>query len=592
MKEYSITSGIKRMLSFLSKKEKMLLGCATITTIFIGLLSSLPVLLIGKLGDKVISLGKDTLNRAIIIDIVIIALIFLGKLILELINRYIVENVDTHSEKRITDGMMSNIMKSDMESINTVKTGTINGIVIRCIQALVEMKVLVFIELLPMIFTTISAVFIAFIKDYASTGNIYLSLFICTYIPLVGLYTFAQIKHQKPLKKTIIDTKEDIDGKINEMLGGLITIRVSNSHKQESSELGLLTEIRRRFKLVLYIQKAWYNAGRSLIEGIFTVITIIICIYHISEGKMSAGDILVYVMLFIEISHPIKELNHIFNTASEKSLLINNLWNLYHCKRDDSFDSSKLVIDKNFNESDKLEIKNLSYTFANNNKQALNDINITLRKGEHLGIMGYSGSGKTCLARLITRIFHGYEGSITVLGKDLYSYTRDELSHTVAYLSHDPYIFYGTIRDNIMYGLCEECSEDIIIDAAKKAEIYEDIMNMPGHFDAHVSEKGRNLSLGQRQKLGLARLMIIKPKIIILDEATSALDNISENKILKSIDEQFPDQIRISIAHRYTALENCDRIIILNKGEIIFEGTLKDVTLNKLYELHDIQGES
>ncbi len=591
MREYSISLGIKRMLSFLSKKEKLLLLCATIITIFIGLLSSIPVIIIGKISDTIVNLGKNVFSKEVILNIIVVALIYFGKLSLELINRYIVENVDTHSEKRITDNLMLNIMRSDMESIRGIKTGTINGRVIRCIQALVEMKILVFVEILPILFTTISAVVLAIYKNYSSTGGFYIAGFILLYIPLSAVISYIQIKHQKPLKKTIIDTKEDIDGKINEMLGGLITIRISNSHKIEMKELGMLTEIRRKFSLKHYIQKAWYSAGRSFLEGIFTIITIIFCIFYISRGMMSVGDILVYVILFSEISHPMKELNSMFNTASEKSLLINKLWHLYNCDIDDSFDRNNLVEDLNVNEKDtSLIIKDLSYSFPGKNKDTLKNINLLIKKGEHIGLMGYSGSGKTSLARLITRIFHGYKGEIRMLGKDLASYTRDELSHTVAYLSHDPYIFYGTIRDNIVYGLKDDnYTEEDIIESAKRAEIYDDIMNMDGHFDAHVSEKGLNLSLGQRQKLGLARLMIIKPKIIILDEATSALDNISENIILKNIDELFPDQIRISIAHRYTALESCDRIIVLNKGEIIYEGMFDDVSLDKLYELHDIQ---
>lgn len=593
MKNSSIILGIKRVLSFLSKKEKLLLICATIITIFIGILSSFPVIIIGNISDIIINLGINSLSREVIFNIILVASIFLIKLSLELINRYIVENVDSHSEKRITDSLMKNIMRSDMGFINNIKTGTINGRVIRCIQAAVEMKILVFVELFPMIFTTISAVVIAIYKNYSSTGGFYVAGFICLYVPVSGIVSFIQVKHQKPIKKTIIDTKEDIDGKINEILGGLVTIRVANSHKQEVEELGNLTEIRRRFSLKHYIHKAWYNATRSLIEGIFIIVTIIFCIYYISLGMMSPGDILVYVILFTEISHPMKELNTIFNMASENALLINNLWMLYNCKIDDSFDKNKLIFsDSDIKNDGKLELSNVTYVFPTTGKKVLKNINIEVDSGQHIGIMGYSGSGKTSLARILTKIFHGYQGNIKVLGKDLAEYTRDELSHTIAYLSHEPYIFYGTIRDNIVYGNKENVSKDEIIEAAKRAEIYEDIMNMEGKFDAHVSEKGRNLSLGQRQKLGLARLMIIRPKIIILDEATSALDNISENKILKNIDDLFPEQIRISIAHRYTALESCDRIIILNKGEIIFEGSLDDVTLEKLYELHDIQRES
>lgn len=594
MKEYSILSGINKILFFLSKKEKLLLFCATLMTIVIGLLTSVPVIIIGKIGDSLIDINKNGFTSYnLIFYISLFVSIYILKLLFQFINKYIIANIDTHSEKRITDNLLLNIMKSDIQDLSKLKKGTINGRVIRCVEALVEMKIIVFIELLPMIFTTISAIAILFFKNQTGPGNIYIALFISLYVPIELLITVIQIKHQKINKKKIIDDKEEIDGKINEILGGLITIRVANAHKEEYGELGILTEERRKHSLKHYISLAWYNAGKSFVEAIFAVSTIFLCVYYIGKGSMSVGDILVYILLFAEITHPLKELGQILNTASEKSILITHLWNLYHCKQDDSFDKTKLV---DFNEKmddDSIVIKNLSFKYNDANKKALKNISMEIKKGQHIGIMGYSGSGKTCFARILIRILHGYEGEIKYFGKHLEAYKRSELSKTIAYLSHDPYIFYGTIRDNILYGLKKKVKEEDIIEAVKLAEVYDDIMAMDGQFEARVIESGKNLSIGQRQKIALARLMLIRPNIIVLDEATSALDNISESKILKNIDYLFPEQIRISIAHRYTALESCDKIYVFNKGEIIFDGDLHEVsTLNKLYRLHDIQRES
>ncbi|MDO5695419.1 MAG: ABC transporter ATP-binding protein [Eubacteriales bacterium] len=589
MKEYGIQKGIRKTLYFLTKKEKGMLACATAITIVIGVLTSLPAYVIGRIGDIIVDF-ESLRAKELVVNLVIIAVIFSTKLILELVTKFIVEEVDTHSEKRVTDDLMANVMRSDMVSIGNLKTGTINGRVIRCIEALVGMKMLLFVELMPMLFATIAAIIIAFLK------NVYVAVFVCSIVPISLLISYIQIRTQKPYKKVIVDSREEIDGKINEILGGLITIRVANTQDIESKELGEITEQRRRFSLRHHLNIAWFNAGRSLLEGLYTVGTVLFCIHFIGRGIMSPGDILVYVLLFNEIAHPLRELNKMFNEASEKTFLINNLWKLYHGRQDSTFTKftkkEALAKEKRRPDND-IIIRNLSYIFPSTGRKVLNNISMTIREGEHVGIMGYSGSGKTALSKILLRIYHGYTGEIYIRGKSLKDYKRTEISKTIAYLTHDPYIFYGSIRENICYGHQGKITDEVMIEAAKKAEIYDDIMSMENQFNAHVAERGSNLSLGQRQKLGLARLMILRPKIIILDEATSTLDNISENRILNNIDNHFPEQTRISISHRYTTLENCDRIIILNKGDIIYEGAFDKVnTVERLYELHNIQREA
>lgn len=589
MKEYKISRGVKRTLFFLSKKEKILLICATGLTILIGVMTSLPAYVIGKIADQIASPETFRL-RELVVNIFLVGLVFLGKLAFELANKYIVEGVDTHSEKRVTDDLMMNIMKADMAHIKTLKTGTINGRIIRCIEALVEMKKLIFVEILPMLFTAISAIVIAYLK------NVYVALFVCSIVPLSILFTFIQIKTQKPLKKTIVDTREEIDGKINEILGGLITIRVANTYPSEEEELDQLTEVRRHFTFRHHINIAWFKAGRLFLEGLFTIGTILLCIYYIRKGQMSEGDILVYVLLFNEVAHPLRELDVLFNTASEKTFLISNLWKLFHCPQDETFrrlTSDEIKGREKRKVDNDIVIEDLSYVFPSTGRKVLNHVNLRIKEGEHLGIMGYSGSGKSALAKILLRIYHGYDGRVLIRGKDLKYFKRSELSKTMFYLEHEPYIFYGSIRDNICYGQKGRITDEELYRVAKKAEIYDDIMSMPHKFDTPVEERGTNLSPGQRQKLGLARLMILHPHIIILDEATSTLDNISENRILRSIDRAFPNQTRISISHRYKALESCDRIIIFNKGEIIFEGVYDEVnTVEQLYKLHNIQREA
>ena len=202
----------------------------------------------------------------------------------------------------------------------------------------------------------------------------------------------------------------------------------------------------------------------------------------------------------------------------------------------------------------------------------LKDVSFTAKQGEVTALVGPSGGGKSTLCQLIPRFYDVTGGRILVDGVDVRSVTQHSLRQNIGIVQQDVFLFAGTILDNIRYGR-PDATEDEIIEAAKRAEIYDDIMNMPDGFQTYVGERGVMLSGGQKQRVSIARIFLKNPPILILDEATSALDSVTEARIQGAFDELAKGRTTLIIAHRLSTIRNAHRIIVVDDNRIVEEGT-------------------
>ena len=210
----------------------------------------------------------------------------------------------------------------------------------------------------------------------------------------------------------------------------------------------------------------------------------------------------------------------------------------------------------------------------------LDDVTLHVAAGETVAVVGPSGGGKTTLCQLIPRFYDVSEGRILIDGQDVRDVTIRSLRQAVGIVQQDVFIFADTILENIRYGRPGASYEEVVA-AAKQAEIYDDIMEMPDGFDTYVGERGTKLSGGQKQRVSIARIFLKDPKILILDEATSALDTITEEQIQESFTRLSRNRTTVVIAHRLATVRDADRIIVIDHGRIVEEGTHNELLAAK-----------
>lgn len=570
-----IILGFKRALNLIKTSEKKLLLLASLLMLVTGVLTNLPAVILGRLVDKII--GSSTFDFAVALPFIgLIILIILIREALTVIRKYLVENIVTQTEKKQTVAVIDHLLKTDISILNQQQIGSLHGRIFRSIQGLVRLIKLGFLDFLPFFFSALAAIFIAFFQKP------FLASFMILVIP-AGLFIIVkQISSQKGIRVALIRGKEKIDGTVVEMLGGIETVRVLNTGYQETARIEIIAEELRKREIKHHIYMALFDSAKYLNEGFFYILTISLAILFSAQGIISRGDILVYSILFLSITGPLREIHRILDQAHESSILVNDLQELLNEPLDVSYEDVKQQVTESLESEYVIKINDLSFSYSGRLIKILDKVNLRIKKGEKIGIVGASGSGKSTIIRILLRLIHAYQGKIELFNKDLQNISREEIADKIAYVPQKTYIFSGTIRENILYG-CQrkKIDQEEIAEAAKRANIYSEIMNNLGGFEGKVTENGNNLSGGQRQRLAIARLILKSPEVFIFDEATSALDNSNEVSIQKNIEQLFKDKTMITIAHRLTTLKNSDRIIVVDKGKIVQEGTYEVLASKK-----------
>jgi len=500
-----------------------------------------------------------------------LTLIGLGYLVRETMNvlrRFLVERTCTRIDKDMIVRLVGHLMRVDLGSLAQDQVGALYGRVTRSADGFVRFLRISFLDFIPALFTG------GFAVSYVLMEQPWVALAMVGVVPISLGLTVAQIVTQKGVRLDLLRTRERMDGTVVEQLGGIDYVRASNTHRREVRRVAKAAERKRSMELRHHFQMSLFGCGKALNEGLFHLVVLALAVAFYMNGRINLGDIFTFSVLYLNVMAPLNEVHRFIDEAHESSLRVGDLINLLREPIDPSFkpvDPRTPVLEQGAPLFVAEDVGVRYPRTIENGRQALEGLSLTIRHGETIGMAGRSGCGKTTWLRVLMRLVHPTSGRVWFGGVPLESVSRESIGDLVGYVGQNPFVFSGTIAENIAYG-CRDATPEAIREAARAACIHDEILMMPGGYKARVAERGQNLSGGQRQRVALARIFLKNPPILILDEGTSALDNISERKVQQAVDAARAERTVILVAHRLTTLIDTDRILVFEDGKVVEDG--------------------
>ncbi|HSI44989.1 MAG TPA: type I secretion system permease/ATPase [Methylophilus sp.] len=391
---------------------------------------------------------------------------------------------------------------------------------------------------------------------------------------VVLIYSLSVQTKMHDLSETMYRASAQRNATLIESLVGLETVKSMGIEGQmqgkwERSAL-YLSEVGSKLKLL----SSSITNGSYALQQIISVAIIILGVYLISNGDLTMGGLIACSQLTSRALAPISQIASLFTQYHTAATSLKSLEAIMEKPVERGKDVSFLSRPAFKGE---IEFKNVSFKYPGTDELALNRISFRIRPGEHVGLIGRMGSGKTTINKLILGLYQPSEGAILIDGIDARQIDPAELRRSIGYVQQDNHLFYGTLRDNITLRH-QHADDQAVLNAAQVGGIAEFVNAHPKGFDLEVGERGDTLSGGQRQGVGIARAFITSPQIVLLDEPTSAMDHSGEEHVKNRIAEATANKTLIVISHRNGMLELAERLIVIDSGQIVADGSKEDVT--------------
>ncbi len=424
--------------------------------------------------------------------------------------------------------------------------------------------------------------FIAIIKiigTFVILSGINLSLTLIMFAVIPVMIVFLFIFNHK-LRSQQLRQRRQI-GEVNAQVeDSMLGVRVVKSFANEDIEREKFEKGNQKFyalKREFHFIMGWLDSTSKFFDGIMYILMVVVGAIYVMNRTITAADLvayLLYVSTLIESVHNIIQFTEQFQRGMTG---IDRFYEVMDAQIDieDAPDAKELGDVKG-----DIKFNDVSFEYADDGKKVLSHINIDVKAGENVALVGPSGGGKTTLCNLIPRFYDVTSGSITIDGMDIRTLTTDSLRNHIGFVQQDVYLFSGSVLENIEYGK-PGASREEVIEAAKRAGAHEFISELQDGYDTYVGERGVKLSGGQKQRISIARAFLKNPPVLILDEATSALDNESERIVQDSLEKLAKGRTTFTIAHRLTTIRNATKILVLTDQGISEEGTHEELMAKK-----------
>jgi len=510
--------------------------------------------------------------------------IFLARYIIGFIVQYRGRLLGMNIETDMRRDLFSHIQKLSFSYFDNTKTGTIMSRLVNDLSGISG-----FVHRGPEDF------FLAVVSLFGSLAlmaymNIKLTMIVLVVLPvLVGFAFFNKnimVKHYRESAKKIAE----INSQAENSIGGIRVVKAFTNEQFEREKFQTKNMDFRTIKNKVFIVTARYFSGLSLIMNLLHLTILFFGGRMIFSGEISLGVLVGFLLYINKFFMPIRKMMNLME-AYQKGMA-----GFYRFKElmciDPEIDDIPEAQNINITNGE-ISIEDISFTYKNGGKPVLKNFTLRVKSGENIALVGNSGAGKTTISSIIPRFYEVDRGRVSIDGQNIKDITLNSLRKNIGIIQQDVFLFDGTIRENIAYGNLEASYREII-EASKRANIYDFIMSLPEGFETEVGERGVKLSGGQKQRIAIARVFLKNPPILILDEATSSLDNTTEKLIQDSLNDLSRERTTITIAHRLSTIKDRDRIVVLEGGRIVEEGTHEELLsyknlYSRLYLAHDLK---
>lgn len=392
-------------------------------------------------------------------------------------------------------------------------------------------------------------------------------------VVLMLVFSYGQ---NKKMQETFMDNRRkigDINSSLQDTLAGIRVVQSFANERIEQEKFNRSNENFLISKDANYRCMGSFMSGNAFFQGMMYLVTLVFGGFLIAHGRMEASDLVMYALYIGIFISPIQILVELTEMMQKGLSGFRRFLEVVETEPDivDAADAKPLK-----NVKGNVCYEDVSFHYSDDDTPVLSHVSFEIPAGKSIALVGPSGSGKTTICSLLPRFYDVTEGRVTIDGNDVRKLTLESLRSQIGLVSQDVYLFGGSIKDNIAYGK-PDATMDEIVDAAKKANIHDFIMELPDKYDTFVGERGTRLSGGQKQRISIARVFLKNPPVLILDEATSALDNESERFIQKSLEELAKDRTTITIAHRLSTIRNADEILVVADCGIAERGTHEEL---------------
>ncbi|MBI5190007.1 MAG: ATP-binding cassette domain-containing protein [Nitrospirae bacterium] len=551
---------------------------AVVSTLIVSATSALIAWMVKPLMDHIF-VNKDS-DLLLVISFSVTS-VFAVKAFFTYLQSYMLQYASYRIINDLRDDLFDHLIYLPLSEYHKTDTGNLMSRMINDVGSFSRLGATAIKDMLQQTFTIIGLLVVVYMRDWK------LAIIATLVFPFAGLFVNKYGKRMRRVSRKAQESIADILSALQESFTGIRIIKAFTMEEREKERFGRENEIYTGLVIKTSRISSTVSPTMEVFAGVGIGLTLFYGGSNVIGGTMTPGDFFSFTAALAMLYPPVKSLSGLHNSMQQAIAAAERVVEMFDMPTEkDVIDAGK---DLPVNITDGIEFRSVSFRYAGKEEDVLNGVDLTIKKGEVVALVGSSGGGKTTLVNMIPRFHDVVGGSITIDGTDIREFKLRSLRERISIVTQDTILFNDTVAVNIAYG-SDKYSPEQIADAAKAAHADGFIARMPSGYDTFVGEKGVLLSGGEKQRVSIARALLKDSPILILDEATSSLDTESERIVQKALENLMKGRTTLVIAHRLSTIINADKIVVIDKGTVAAEGRHQELLgkspiYKRLYEM-------